>query len=197
MNHRITIIILLYSLCAGLYSQKLVPNFVSLSYYGESVLHPGIKVGAGYTLVEWEITQIKNRQHKFQVYKRIEGWVSTGFYYHNGYQSGQFLIPEIQYQRQKLGKTFAGLGLGLGIIRTSIVNVFQINTSHTIEKARIAAWNAAIVLSSEFEKKLPKYPVAIYIKPQLMVSIPDFTKYLTIEVGCIYMINYEKYILRM
>jgi len=168
------------------------PNSISVSYFGESITHPGLKIGIGYQLKSWDKTkESKNASSKI-INKSFDLTPSIGFFYHKDYQTGLFILPEISYARKNAKGNFIAFGLGAGYMRTSIPNVHEINSSNEIEStsggSNYFATNYFISFGKDLSTK-HNTPLDIFLKPQIMYALPNYSTgiaYFAIELGVSY-----------
>ncbi len=181
------IFIFLLIVSAGATAQVYVPDQVAVSYMGETLLHPGAKLSVDYRIVEWDVVRLRGRRNKMNIHKNMFAGLAAGMYYHDGYQSGQFIIPQFQIQNLRNSGFYMGYGFGIGALRTSIDQVFVLSENNTIERSPINKWNSAFEGSVEIGWFLRRVPIAFYIEPQVMYSLPGKTPYMFLEFG----INYQ------
>lgn len=167
------------------------PTAISVSYFGETITHPGLKIGLDYELKSWDRNKKKSTQKIIS--KSIILSSNIGFYFHKDYQTGAFALPELSYSRKNQKGNFRSIGLGVGYMRTFIPNVYEVNTANEIKRT-IAGNNYFLsTCFVAFGKDLSvKYsiPMGVYIKPQIMYALPNYPNgvtYFALEIG----INYK------
>jgi hypothetical protein len=190
MRYIITIIFL----CAAttLSAQKLKPVAVSASWFGETITHPGIKMGLTFQLKSYEKSKAKKNGKQKLITKSIDLTPSAGAFYHKNYQTAVFVIPELSYSRKNARGNYKSAGIGAGYMRTFVPNVYEFNGGGDIKK--IHAGNNYFVTSCfiTFGKELTflkNIPAGIYIKPQLLYALPNYPKgvmYFALEAGLKY-----------
>ncbi|MFC2089319.1 hypothetical protein ACFLT1_00975 [Bacteroidota bacterium] len=186
MVYKKIIFVLLLVIVSEVNAQVFMPDQISVSYMGEFLLHPGGKISVDYRLVEWDVVRLRGRRKKTDIHKNMFAGLAAGMYYHDGYQSGQFIIPQFQIQNQKKSGAYTGYGFGIGALMTTMDQVFILTENGTIDRSPIRNWNSAFVASMEFGKNLRRVPIGFYIEPQLMYSLPAKSTYIFVEFG----INY-------
>ena len=162
---------------------------ISLGYFGETITHPGLKVGLCFPLHQWERHKmLRNGQEKL-LDKRIDLSPQLGFYYHQNYQTGLFVLPELSYKRQNARGNYTALGLGAGYMHTRVPKVYNFDANGEIE--RIGAGyhyfvsNYFVTFGKDLSIKT-EIPLSIYTKPQLMYALPNARNgiwYFALELG--------------
>lgn len=172
--------------------KKFKPNSISVSYYGEIITHPGLRIGANYNLRQWEKVKTSRKGVIKTKHKVIEITPSVGFYYHRRYQTGIFILPEIEYFRIKQNGKFFSIGLGLGYMRTFIPNTYEVLSNGEVNKINAGhdyfIRNYYVIFGKDLSVK-KGIPLQYFIKPQLMTASPNFPKkvaYFILEIGIKY-----------
>lgn len=158
------------------------PPSISISYFGETITHPGFKLGLAFPVKSW------TKAGK-EIDKAIYFGASTGMFYHRRYQTGLFASPELSLKRKNVkGNTFA-TGVGLGYLRTFIPNTYEINVNGDVQKT-IAGHD--YLLSSifvSFGKSIKSHrgrSLEYFVKPQFLYATPNFPNgvgYFALEIG--------------
>ena len=189
---RYLLFIALLTTCSSLQAQSLRPKSIYASYFGETVTHPGLKIGVTYQLKFWDKTKTRKNGDKRIIQRSIELSPGIGFFYHKDYQTGLFVLPEWSYSRKNAKGNFLTAGIGAGYMRTFIPNVYDLNANGEIESID-AGYNYFLTnYSITFGKDLSvkkMIPISIYIKPQLMYALPNATNgisYFALELGASY-----------
>jgi len=162
---------------------------VSVSYLGEMVSHPGLKISADFSIKEWDKTKITKKDSSKRIRKSFLISPALSFFYHKRYQTGLFIMPETKYTRQNPKGGFYALGIGLGYLRTFIPNTYDVNSSGEVNKSAAGHNYFATNYFISFGKDLSiqnNLPIAFFIKPQFIYAIPNFpngTGYFAIELG--------------
>lgn len=185
----IIIFILISTFCHA--QTKKLESF-SVSYYGEMITHPGLKINVDYPLKEWGKTKVPNKGASFPVTKGFFISPSIGLFYHRRYQTGLFFFPEIKYKRQNPKGRFFELGIGAGYLRTFIPNTFEVNGNSEVNSTHAGSNYFATNYFFAFGRDLrikENLPIGYFIKPQLVYVIPNFpngTTYFILEIGIKY-----------
>ncbi|MFB6319645.1 hypothetical protein [Saccharicrinis sp. FJH54] len=165
---------------------------VSISYYGEMITHPGIKVSPDFNFKEWVKTRHTKNDSSKTINKSLQVSPTFGFFYHKRYQTGLFFIPEAKFKRQNHKGGFYELGLGLGYLRTFIPNTYEVNGSGDVSKTIVGHNYFTSNYFVSFGKDLSlrkNIPFEYFIKPQFLYTVPNFpngTGYFAIELGIRY-----------
>ena len=176
----LTLLILL-SLPVSGKAQFQAPVTLSISYFGEMITHPGLKIGVNFRLKQWQ-----HDQNSEALYLSL----SLGSFFHRRYQTGVFLYPEINYGKQfSSGATISG-GLGFGYLRTFIPNTFEINMDdRTVTKTRAGHHYFLPGISVMGGKEINdqnRFPSHVFVKPNFYYAFPNFPKgvgYFSLELG--------------
>lgn len=86
---------------------------ISISYYGNLILHPGIKLGLDYHLAGIHKTKIKKRKTKV-IQKLLYTSPSIAFYSHQKSHSGLFISTDLGWRRYNNKCFYSDISLGLG-----------------------------------------------------------------------------------
>ena len=165
---------------------------VSISYYGEMITHPGLKVSADFNLKDWD----KNKSSKKGALKTMNKSLiispSLGSFYHRRYQTGLFFIPEVKYKRQNTQGGYCEFGVGAGFLRTFIPNTYELNNRGEVNKTTAGHNYFASSYFISFGKDLSvkkNQPIGYFIKPQFIYAAPNFPNgigYFALELGLQY-----------
>lgn len=189
---RVLFVLIFALTAANCLAQLRSPESVSVSYYGEMITHPGLKMSANYSIKDWEKDKRTKKGAQKIISKNLIVSPALGFYYHRRYQTGLFVIPEAKYKRQNEKGAFYELGIGLGYLRTFIPNTYEVNESADINKTAAGHNYFATNYFVSFGKDLSikrNLPLAYFIRPQFMYAIPNFPKgtgYFALELGVTY-----------
>ncbi len=161
--------------------ENLAYNF---SYFGETAIHPGIKVGVEYAFYEKTTTKkrwFKKRQERLGPKIKKHQFVWTGnlaFYNHPNNHSGLLLNGEIGWKRTKMrkGSTFATY-LGAGYLhRFYNIDTYQLGTNGEPDKITAAGQSAFVAsFAVGFGRDLSvrrNLPIAYHIKPTVLFQTP-------------------------
>lgn len=161
------------------------PNRVSIAYFGEHALHPGLNLGAAWTFHDVVIT--KTRRLKFLAEKRPPKNIKREFFY--GANLSCYNFPNNHFGimlSSSIGirriKTYNGrfldaeLGLG-GLQRIYNIDVVGLEENGTlIEYSRLGITQftpmVAVSFGRDMAKKWEAVPVSWYIKPRVWLGIP-------------------------
>lgn len=184
----------IFSICLG---QTWKPQEVSISYFGEMITHPGIKLAASYPVKQWKKFKNQNEGTSQVISKSFQLSPSFAYYYHRRYHHGLQFVPELFYRRKKKKGTYLDLGIGLGVLRTIIPEVYAINELGLLEKSKAGysyfQSGFFVAFGKDFihdQKKL----FTGFIKPQFQYSIPGFpngTGYFFLETGLLFPLKSE------
>lgn len=175
-----------------LQAQNLKPHSVYVSYLGETITHPGLKVGVAYQLKDWEKSKIRRNGKEKVVFKSLELSPAVGFFYHKDYQTGLFVLPELSYTRRRARGNYVTFGIGAGYMRTFIPNVYELSSSEGIKRVHegnnyfITNYSVAFGRALNPGKNLP---ISVFVKPQLLNAIPNYSGsvwYFALELGVCY-----------
>lgn len=189
---RYLILIAFLVVVSMLNAQTLRPKSIYASYFGETITHPGLKVGVTLQLHSWDKTKIKKSGIEKTIQKSVDVSPSLGFFYHRGYQTGAFLLPELSYSRKNSKGNYLTCAFGAGYMRTFLPNVYDLNAKGEIERIHVGYNYFITNYSITFGKDLSinkNIPMSIYIKPQLMYAIPNYLNgvgYFALEFGVNY-----------
>ena len=171
------------------------PESVSVSYFGEMISHPGIKLGADFVITKWDKTRYKDEEFSKVVNKSLMVSPTLGMFYHRRYQTGLFIMPEAKYKRQNSNGRFFELGLGAGYLRTFIPKTFEVLENAEVKKTSAGHNYFSTNYFLSFGKDLSiksDLPIAYFIKPQFMYAVPNFPKgtgYFALEIGIRYLLK--------
>ncbi|WP_421918960.1 hypothetical protein [Marinifilum sp.] len=165
---------------------------ISVSYLGEMITHPGIKVSADFNMKEWDKTKNSHRGSSKTITKSLLFSPALGSFYHRRYQTGVFFMPEAKLKRKNPKGKFYEIGVGLGYLRTFIPNTYKVNDAGEVSKTLAGHNYFATNYSISFGKDLSvkkNLLVAYFIKPQFIYAVPNFpngTGYFALEIGIKY-----------
>lgn len=168
---------------------------VSISYYGEMITHPGLKVSADFNMKEWEKMNSTKKDSSKTIDKSFIISPALGFFYHRRYQTGLVFIPEVKFKRQNPRGRFFECGIGLGYFRTFIPNSYEIKSSGEVNKVVAGHNYFATNYFISFGKDLivnKELPISYFIKPQFIYAVPNFpngTGYFALEIGIGYLLK--------
>ncbi len=162
---------------------------IQVSYLGEMITHPGVKVGVDYNLRSWSKVKAEGKKRERTLSKSVVLSPTLGSFYHKRYQTGFFIVPELKYYRENQKGVFYDVGVGLGYLRTVIPNVYEVTSSGELNKVNVgynyfsSLW--FFTLGKSVKKENSK-SFSLFVKPQLMYAVPNFyygTGYFFLELG--------------
>ena len=162
---------------------------ISLAYFGETITHPGLKVGLSFPLHQWEQHKMRRNGQEKLLDKKIELSPQLGFYYHQDYQTGLFVLPELSFIRQNAKGNYTALGIGAGYMHTRVPRVYDFDANGEIEQIGTGYHYFISNYFATFGKDLSVkkgIPLSIYAKPQLIHALPNAGKgiwYFALELG--------------
>jgi len=185
---------MMVALVAGVYSldgrgQGMMPESVSIGYWGEMVTHPGVKIEANYHLKTWDKTRQRNNGSKTSIQKNLVLSPSIGSFYHRRYQTAILPSINIAYQSVRNEKrTFRG-GLGVGYLRTFVPNTYSVSDAGIMESTMAGHNYLAGTVFASWGRNFSQeglIPSSVFLKPQFVYAVPNFpggVAYFMLEVG--------------
>jgi hypothetical protein len=176
-------VVIILFLCISTQSNAQInsPISFSISYFGETITHPGLKFSFNYGLKHWA---------KDQNMESIYLSLSIGTFFHRRYQNSIFFIPEINFGKQYSNGSLVTTGIGFGYLHATVPNTYELNPiSGEVKKVKA---NHNYLLSSysfSFGKGVmfnKEHSSNVFIKPSFMYAFPNFPKgigYLNLELG--------------
>ncbi|MFK7948701.1 MAG: hypothetical protein AB8G11_14005 [Saprospiraceae bacterium] len=191
---KITLIACVICLSAIITQAQNLP--INVSYFGESGLHPGLKVGVEYGL--WEKDKTKNRW-LFNRNDKIGPKVKTkalfaagnlGFYNHANNHTGIFVTTEIGYRRTKHRKgSFLETSLGIGYLqRIYNIDTYEAGSTEPFTGGQgqfLTTFSVGFGRDLSFRRDLP---ISWYVKPNLLLArqAHTFVPNAALEIGLRY-----------
>ena len=182
------LVVLLLILCIGMVANAQNKTLgelpINISYFGESGVHPGLKVGVEYPL--WQKDKYKKRFFKKREKKigskgkrkELYGAGNLAFYNHANNHSGLLLGGELGWRRTKLrkGQTL-GASLGLGYLqRFYNIDTYQLGSGSTPDQLGLSGRSIVFTsLSVSMGRDLSirkNIPMTWHIKPTLLFQMP-------------------------
>lgn len=161
---------------------------LSISYFGEGVTHPGLKIGLNFPFHSWEKTKTKGSGVEKHLYKSFALQPSLGFYFHQDYQTGLFVLPQLAYTRKNAKGSYASFGLGVGYLRTFIPRVYALENNE-VKKVpggyNYLLSNCFMTLGKDLSTT-SKVPLELFIQPQVVHAAPNTNPelwYFALELG--------------
>jgi hypothetical protein len=170
------------------------PLAISVSYFGETITHYGLSVGAEYPLHMWNREkERKNGTLKTRDYAWVTGLHLAAFR-HPGNHYGVILYPTIGYTRTKTKGAFFQTGISMGYMRVFLDGeTYQVNSAGELERVRLASRGTFLPgVYMGWGKDLSRttgIPIIWHVKPSLLLQIPYNTTVLprmALEAGVIY-----------
>ena len=163
-----------------LFSQQ--PDRLSLSYFAESAIHPGLKAGAEWTLgssTKEKSRWFKKRRQKIGA-KVIQHDLilasSLGGYHFPNNHNGWFLQAELGWRKSWTRKgRFIGAGLGAGALyRAYNIPVYSLETGAEPGSGGYTQFTPLVTMSyGRTLENIMGLPVSWFIKPVFTVGIPQ------------------------
>ena len=172
---------------------------ISVGYYGENGIHPGLKIGTSYTF--WSKEKIKTYRFKSRTekygsknkLKELSLDFNLGGYSHPNNHSGYFSNIGITYLRTKTRKRRQlGVSFEIGYLRRfNKLTTYELDENGAIKKVNFAGNNALVIALSpifakefEFRARHMRY----FIKPSLqyLKYNEKFQPNATLEVGLVF-----------
>jgi hypothetical protein len=179
---------LLLIIACSLSAQKWRPTEISVSYFGETITHPGIRAGVSYKLKNWHKHVVKKNKATV-IHKGVLLQPSVGLFYHSNYQTGLFVLPELSLIRKKENGSYRSIGLGAGYLQTVLPNVYELNAGEEIVKVNGRNHHFLTSVSFQYGRNVNFTPLSVYVKPQLLMAIPNTAgsmQYIALEIGIQY-----------
>lgn len=179
--------LILLTLSISRLSAQDIPS-ISIAYFGEGITHPGLKIGVNYPFYTWEKTKGKSNGAEKRLYKNFALQPSLGFYHHQDYQTGLFVLPQLAYTRKNAKGAFTSFGVGAGYLHTIVPSVYRIEDG-AIEKIRgrynYLLSNYFVTFGKDLSVK-GRLPLDLYAQPQVMNVMPNTRPsiwYFALEMG--------------
>ena len=153
-------------------------NSFFVSYYGETVTHPGLRMG-----LEVPVGKFGKKDNTIFISP------SFGYFRHRRYQTSFFVLPDFTFRLNgKKGFHVSG-GAGIGFQSSFVPKTFFVDKEGTVHKITANHWyflsNFFIRLDKSFTSSSGKV-FGMFIKPQILIAYPNFPKrlgYFIYELG--------------
>jgi hypothetical protein len=176
------------------------PLSISISYFGETITHYGLSLGAQYPLHTWH-RQKERRNGGLKT--RDHAWVAglhLAAYRHPRNHYGLILFPTLGYTRTKTKGAFFQTGISMGYMRVFLNGeAYRVNPEGELQRVRLASRGAFLPgVYIGWGKDLSKtmgIPLIWHVKPSLLLQVPYNTTVLprlTLEAGIIYKLSKDK-----
>lgn len=161
----------------GLLAQGLKDLTINVSYFGESITHPGLKVGIEHSLWENSFQKTTSKGNQFNKKQSLFLSSNVGFYHHRRFHTALFVNGELGYRKVKKRGFKAEMLVGVGIMRTFLSgNTFSVLENGEIELQRGAGqYGFMPSLAVAFGKDLSftkNRNWAFHIKPSIYFQVP-------------------------
>jgi hypothetical protein len=161
--------------CINFYghAQFLKPRAITAAYFGETITHPGIRIGGDFSIVEWN-----KKSQDANAAGQLRGLYlspAIGFFYHRDYQTSIVTAVNVNYLKRTKHDNFVSFFLGGGMMNSFIPNVYQLNNGN-IEKVGYNSNYSVLSFGTAFGKKIRKNsnrPLDLFAKPSFMRASPS------------------------
>lgn len=163
-------------------------NTVNLSYFGEHLFHPGLRLGYEIPALHNKIVKPRKTSHSLMLHPGI------GYYKHVYNHSALFLNMEAGYNILFFFGLEGRINLGVGYLRTFLDGeVYEMKEDGTFKKVPLAGNNTfmpslSLHLGYDFSR-LTESKLGFFIKPSIFFQIPynDFVlPQYSVEIGLKY-----------
>lgn len=171
--------LLLFLLPLTAFSQKKTDAYVSASYFGEMLTHPGLRLGLNIPVNVWG----ENKHNHLDV------GPSVGMFHHRRYQTGYFFINDFTYRKTTKKNNCLAAGVGIGFMNTQVPNAYLSLPDGSVHIPDASHWYMLVDLFVCFNKSISlkdDKSVDMFFKPQLILAYPNFPVslgYLVMEIG--------------
>ena len=147
---------------------------ISIAYFGQQVVNPGLKIGAEYCLRSTEKSTISRRGKARVKYRQLLAGLDLGGYRQAATSTNVFLLPGIHYRRTANSGFQYMFGLGAGAMRSFLPSVFEETSPGTVEEIGVAGRSyfapfVSLGLGKAFRKS--NTLENIYLKSQNMLLV--------------------------
>lgn len=129
---------------------------ITVSYFGQMLFHPGIKVGTQYDFREWTTQKEKKKGERIKE-KSLFVSPQIGFYSHPRNHSGLIISADVGYQRIKLKRGFySAYSIGLGYFaQFNAGTTYTVEADGTVNQKRFASRSYFLpTINTEFGQKV-------------------------------------------
>lgn len=198
-------------LCLNLIGNAQNKFETSLSYFGETGLHPGVKFGFNYAYKQKEKTKYKTKRNGTKLQKGLQHQFllmgNAGGYHHAKYLTNLFVSVESGYRlniiRKKENKKrkvyFFESTIGIGYLRYFHYGTTFETTADGFTKKELGGGNSFMPTSSiGFGTNIPnqkELPIYWFIKPTFFMELPQTSfpvMHLALDVGVRMELNFNK-----
>ena len=130
MNMKRILIVIIFFTSLASFAQEKTKNILSVSYFGETVTHPGLRIGYDVPVGKWG----KEKSNLIFVSP------SFGFYSHKRYQTSYFLLPELAFNKQNKKGTNFYAGAGIGYQLSIVPNTYIVGSDELAHEITASNW---------------------------------------------------------
>lgn len=170
--------------------KEMKSSTLKISYFGEMITHPGIKVGFEHSLLEKDKVKETKRKIKHKRHQLITG-ANLGAYTHFKYNTALFLNTEIGYRYIRQGGIIFETMIGIGYLRTFLNGkTYVVNKNGDVSNVFLAGSNSFMPsISFGFGHDVSQKSNRItswFIKPVVFIQMPynsSVLPHLALEAG--------------
>ena len=177
---------------------------ISAAYFGENVIHPGLKIGLDYTLTEEVKVRIRRNAKRAQKHGSItkrKQWIVLGngaFYNHPNNHSALMLGAEIGRRRIREAKNkhkVRAFTLGVGYLqRIYNIDTYTLDEDGTLEqfKGGQSQFYTSVAMAFGRDLSSKDLPIAWHVKPIMFLIAPyshSITFNAALELGITYQLD--------
>lgn len=159
--------------------------YLKIAYAGGMITHPGVSIGAGYSLSQWS----KAKSNGLYVDQEIRLGLKLGTYFHKRMHTGVYLTPDVEWIRTGAKGFQFGLNFSAGYLKTFIPSTYSVNNEGIVQQKGSGTQHFVFMPGIRLGKDLSKKGtgnVEWFVNNQLMFQTPYFdktNKYLLTELG--------------
>lgn len=198
MLTKLTLLFMVTIVSVNLFSQETRPISINMSYFGETITHPGLKLGIEYPVKLITTKKTKKSGKEIEKHKSLFVATNLAFYYQKRYNTGVLLNAEFGYRKHsKKGFKIEYL-VGFGGIRTFLNSeTFEVTENGLVEPIKFAGQfgllpSIAIGFGKSFGQNTSK-KWAYHIKPSFYFQIAKsqaVIPHFILETGIVYQLNH-------
>jgi len=183
------LLFLLLIVSNSLSAQNLKPESLSISYFGENFIHPGMNISADYILHQWN--QIKTRKGVSET--TLKNWElrpGFGFWNEKNTKTSVFVLIEFNYSRTCVRGNTLKAGIGSGYLHSKINIDYE---DFTKENSLISS--LFLYYGKDFSMK-KQIPIELFAKPEYFFNfnnIPLNSNYFTFQFGLNYKLKFSNF----
>lgn len=170
--------IIFFVFSVGVMAQEDEKNFsLHWSYFGETITHPGTKIGVDYPLRTTKISKLKKSGKTFDKQKQIIVGGNLGVFYQRRYNTSLFLNAEVGYRRIKKKGSKLDFLFGVGYLKSFLnEDTYEVSDNGEVNRVRLAGQSSFLSsISVSFGKDFGftgSSPWGYHIKPSLYFQMP-------------------------